>query len=209
MACLHKFHQYLNLEGLDFEPTTLIVGTFNPAWPDGNNAQWFYGRTQNNYFWDVLPRIYHPDINLRNATPDEWKAFCSNNGIALTDMVSSIQDAHEAIDEHRQVLGNYLDTSIADYFGQFMFTEIVEILINNPTIENIYFTRQPGIPLFDELWNSVVQYGEENNKRVRSLLTPSASARFQIGPYKLANPDDPTPLRNFIYQSWLQEWHHI
>lgn len=29
MACTHKFHQYLNLNNLDFEPTTLIVGTFN------------------------------------------------------------------------------------------------------------------------------------------------------------------------------------
>jgi len=47
MACNHKFIEYLNLENLDFEPTTLIVGTFNPEWPAGNQAEWFYGRTHN------------------------------------------------------------------------------------------------------------------------------------------------------------------
>jgi len=41
MPCFHKFLNYLNLETLDFEPTTLIVGTFNPEWPIGNNAMWF------------------------------------------------------------------------------------------------------------------------------------------------------------------------
>lgn len=45
MPCNHKFQEDLNLERLDFKPTTLIVGTFNPEWPDGNQAQWFYGRT--------------------------------------------------------------------------------------------------------------------------------------------------------------------
>ena len=30
MACIHKFANYLYLERIDFEPTTLIIGTFNP-----------------------------------------------------------------------------------------------------------------------------------------------------------------------------------
>lgn len=41
MACRHKFIDYLNLDNLDFDPTTLIVGTFNPEWPDGNHAECF------------------------------------------------------------------------------------------------------------------------------------------------------------------------
>jgi len=57
MACNHKFKKYLKLEKLDFIPETLIVGTFNPAWPAGNYAEWFYGRTSNNYFWEVLPNL--------------------------------------------------------------------------------------------------------------------------------------------------------
>ena len=58
MACNHKFQNELSLQGLDYVPTTLIVGTFNPEWPEGNNARWFYGRTDNNYFWDLLPKMF-------------------------------------------------------------------------------------------------------------------------------------------------------
>jgi hypothetical protein len=38
MACIHKFKNFLRLEKLDFKPETLIVSTFNPAWPEGNYA---------------------------------------------------------------------------------------------------------------------------------------------------------------------------
>ncbi|WP_411726187.1 hypothetical protein [Methyloglobulus sp.] len=42
MACIHKFASDLNLEQIDFEPTTLIVGTFNPGWDNlGNYAHGF------------------------------------------------------------------------------------------------------------------------------------------------------------------------
>ena len=41
MPCNHKFIEDLNLENLDFQPTTLIVGTFNPSWPENNQAQCF------------------------------------------------------------------------------------------------------------------------------------------------------------------------
>lgn len=39
MPCNHKFLEFLNLEKLDFTPTTLIVGTFNPEWPDTNQGK--------------------------------------------------------------------------------------------------------------------------------------------------------------------------
>ena len=69
MACRHKFHHFLSLNNLDFEPTTLIVGTFNSGWVNlNNNATWFYGRIRNNYFWDVFPRIYE-NLSLRDSNP--------------------------------------------------------------------------------------------------------------------------------------------
>src|SRR5579862_8159173 len=108
MPCLHKFHEYLELETIDFEPNTLIVGTFNPAWPAENPAEWFYGRIRNNYFWDVLPRIYDPILNLRRGNHLQWKQFCSVNGIALTDFITSINDADEANEEHQEILASYL-----------------------------------------------------------------------------------------------------
>lgn len=210
MPCNHKFIEDLNLEGLDFEPNTLLVGTFNPSWPASNNAEWFYGRTARNYLWDVLPRLYNPNINLRQQTHVQWKEFCSIDRIALTDIISKINDANEANEEHHEILRTYLDTSIADYFEEFQFTDLVQLVIDNPTIVNIYLTRQAGVELFDGRWNLLEEFALANpdrNLRLRKLITPSASARFQIRDYRLANPNDPTPLRNFIFDSWRAEWH--
>jgi hypothetical protein len=99
MACSHKFAEYLNLERIDFEPTTLIVGTFKPGWENiNNNAPWFYGRThdlngnQNNNFWDVLPRLYE-EQSLINNDHNAWKDFCSRKKIAITDIIQKIEDA--------------------------------------------------------------------------------------------------------------------
>jgi len=207
MACDHKFSEYLNLTALQFKPTTLIVGTFNPLWPEGNAAEWFYGRTRNNYFWDVLPRLFNPNLNLRMENTVQWKTFCTMNQVALTDLIYSIRDADEVNEEHQEILRTYQDTSIADYFQDFDFTDIVQLLIDHPTITNVYLTRQPGIELFDNRWQLVQEYCQANGLHVRNLLTPSASARFQIRDYRLANPNDPTPLKNFIFQQWQQQWH--
>lgn len=222
MACLHKFHDYLNLskgyinpqlDYLDFQPATLLVGTFNPSWPDGNIAEWFYGRLRNNYTWDVLPRLFNHQHNLRikpHNNHNEWKSFCANNGVALTDIISCINDADPNNEEHQDVLRTYLDSSIADYFEDFTFTDIIGILDKFPSIQNVYLSRQDGIALFDEQWKFIEQYSIEHPERkmhIIKLLTPSASARFQIREYKQAHPNDRTPLRNFIYSSWLQQWH--
>lgn len=211
MPCPHKFQQYLNLENLDFQPLTLIVGTFNPSWPANNAATWFYGRTARNYFWDVLPRIYEPNLNLRQGNSAQWKEFCNDRRVALTDIITSINDANQGNNNHTEILSNYLDSEIADNFHDFSFTNIIALLNNYPTIRNVYLTRQTGIGLFDAQWEIVKNYAEqhpERNLHVRNLLTPSGSARFQIGEYKAANPNDPSPLRNFIYQKWLEQWHH-
>ena len=209
MPCPHKFQNYLNLDRLDFEPETLIVGTFNPAWPEDNYADWFYGRIGNNYFWDVMPRIYQPDLNLRQkeTQSQEWKKFCSNNKIAITDLIYCIEDADPENPTHRQALKSYSDASISKHFSQITFTDIQGILKQFPSIRKVFLTTQAKIDLYNVRWKEIEEYGAENGIRVKRLLTPSASARFQMGNYKKENPDDQTPLRNFIHKNWLEVWH--
>lgn len=210
MACEHKFRQYLNLEKLDFEPTTLIVGTFNPAWPQDNKAEWFYGRTRNNYFWDVLPRLYSPELNLRKKwMTDQWKLFCKNHKIAITDLLQSINDADQGNEEHQMILKTYSDSSIHNYFQDFEFTEIIELLKIRKTIKNVYLTRSAeDDTIFSSRWNAVREYCKSTARyHVADLLTPSGSARFQIKEYKEKHPNDKTPLRNFIHESWKSRWH--
>lgn len=207
MPCTHKFQEYLNLHLLDFVPTTLIIGTFNPSWGNGNQAEWFYGRTGNNYFWDVLPRLYNPELNLRNSTAVEWKEFCKNNCIALTDLIDTIVDADQDNEEHRNLIAGYKDSEIAANFHQFILTDVVELLQRNPTIRHVYLTRQLGIALFDTQWTQIVDYCQTNNITHASLLTPSASARFQMGDYAALHPNIQNPLRNFIFDKWSESWH--
>lgn len=209
MACKHKFIEYLTLERLDFEPTTLIVGTFNPEWPEGNYAEWFYGRTSNNYFWDVLPRIISPGLNLRQDGPDVWKKFCSEHKIAITDLIASINDADRNNSLHQKILGKFRDTDISISFHDIERTNIVGFMERFPSIKQVYLTRQFGNPFYDGLWAPIEDYCKAAGIYFAGLLTPSASARFQIKPYKALNPHDPSPLRNFIYQSWKKQWHRL
>jgi hypothetical protein len=203
MACIHKFHNWLDLERINFQPTTLIIGTFNPGWNNiNNNATWFYGRTRNNYFWDILPRIYE-DINLRHDNHLEWKAFCVRNQIAITDLLKSIDDADEENQTHINSISNYKDSDISNLFQQFTPVNIVNILQNHPSITNVYLTRQLGNIFWDNLWNNIVNHFVNDNLNFQTLLTPSASARFQM------NSDTDISLRDFIYNNWQNSWHQI
>ncbi|MFD2873484.1 hypothetical protein ACFS5N_13445 [Mucilaginibacter ximonensis] len=212
MPCPHKFSADLDLQRIDFVPQTLVVGTFNPSWPEGNGAGWFYGRTRNNYFWDVLPRLHESGLNLRQGSPADWKNFCRVHRVALTDLVSVIADADETNPVHRRLLGKYLDSDIAGAFEAFEYTDVVGLLEQYPTIRNVYLTRQPGIAFFDARWALVVQFATAHPERelhVRQLLTPSGSARFQIADFKAANPGLHRPLRHFIHRAWSQQWHGL
>lgn len=211
MPCNHKFIEDLNLENLDFEPTTLIIGTFNPAWPENNTAQWFYGRTRNNYFWDVLPKLYQQPA-LRNLHADEipvvWKMFCKKHEIAITDLISSINDADEANVKHQTLLGKFEDPDIAKNFKEFELTDVVGLLKTHKSIRSVYLTTKAQITFFNEIWNKIESYCLENKIHCRRLLTPSGGARFQV--YSEYVPKYPVfngVLANYILESWYEDWH--
>jgi len=203
MPCNHKFIDYLNLGRIDFEPTTLVVGTFNPSWDVLNNpATWFYGRTKNNYFWDVLPRLYE-NSNLRNDTHLAWKQFCVRNLLAITDLLQSIDDADSNDPSHVAALSDYSDLAIAKDFKKFTPVDIVNLLIENPKITNVYWTRKTGNDFWDKYWNTITDYCDQHGIRHRELLTPSGSARYQM------QSGNGQTLRNFIFENWQAAWHPL
>lgn len=211
MPCHHKFIEDLNLENLDFKPEVLIVGTFNPAWPENNQAQWFYGRTRNNYFWDVLPVLYQHH-GLRSIPAEEkplaWKKFCQTQKIAITDLIDSINDADELNNEHHLLLRNYSDSNIADSFNDFALTDVVSLLKKHPSIKSVYLTTRAQIPFFNDIWNAIENYSNINQIHCRRLLTPSGSARYHIPPgYVPQFPVYNGVLANYILENWHQEWH--
>jgi hypothetical protein len=211
MPCDHKFIKDLNLQNLDFDPEVLIVGTFNPAWPVNNSAQWFYGRTKNNYFWNVLPALYQLK-GMRNISleyqPSAWKAFCRARKIAITDLVSAINDADELSNPHQLLLGDYTDTNIVNNFNDFDLTNLIKILQQFPSIRSVYLTTKAQISFFNEIWNEIERYCKINSIHCRRLLTPSGRARYQIpAGYIPRFPIYTGVLANYILENWYDEWH--
>lgn len=207
MSCNHKFKSHLNLEKLDFEPTTLIVGSFNPEWPESNTAGWFYGRTETNYFWDILPRLYG-ESSLLKAQPAEWKQFCREKQIALTDLISAIDDAEQENKAHNRMMGGFSDDAIEYNFDDFEFVNIVGLLKRNPTIKNVYLTRGITEAFWRHQWNPVAHYCNHNKITERKLLTPSTDAAFHHELYNKENPGQIiSQLEDYILQRWQKEWH--
>jgi hypothetical protein len=215
MPCEHKFINDLNLNGLNFEPTTLIIGTFNPSWPAGNMATWFYGRThdvhgnQNNSFWDVLPRLFPNEPSLINAEPAEWKQFCARQKIAITDLITCISDADENNPENLKSMKGYADNVIAEEFHEHTFTNIIQILQNRPTINRVYITNGVNGGFWNNLWTPIAQYCNQNNIICDKLLTPSKNARFSMFPYNRNNPDNQytmATLNDYILMKWQEVW---
>ncbi len=217
MPCHHKFQSYLNLERLDFEPTTLIVGTFNPTWPETNTAQWYYGRitgdisnhNSGNHFWAVLPRLYGKGSLKSTDAKTQWNIFCKDNKIAITDLISSISDAEFGNEERRRFLQGYSDSAIAKNFKSFEFTKIVSLLEKNPSIKNVYLTRGTGDTFWKGLWQPIKNYCILHDIRCETLMTPSDYAYYQQGKYNKLNRENQLNREDFIYMHWKQKWHQL
>lgn len=207
MPCNHKFQNDLYIEyAKDWTPSTLIVGTFNPEWPAKNYAVWFYGRTENNLFWSVLPKLYNSK-SLICSYKNDWVEFCRDNKIALTDLISCIKTADITNHNHYSIIASYSDSSIAKYFSKeedFELVDIVKILKENPSIKNVYLTRKADSGLWKRLWKPVKEYGLANNLYVKEILTPSGNARFQ---YTTAIKVQFDTLSDFIVDEWKKKWH--
>jgi hypothetical protein len=203
MPCIHKFAKDLHLARIDFQPVALIIGTFNPGWDNlGNTAEWFYGRTRNNYFWDVLPRLYS-ETPLRQSSPAEWKAFCKQYRIALTDLIASIDDADSNNPAHVGYLKNYRDDLIARHCKCINLVNIPSLLAKHPTIRHVYLTRSIADPFWRRLWQPIEDFCQYQEIKTQTLLTPSGSARFQIPKGAKIS------LGDFIFEQWQQQWHYL
>lgn len=216
MPCEHKFLKDLDLSyvtDMGYEPTTLILGTFNPSWPETNQAKWFYGRTHDgngnlsNRFWHVLPVLYG-EGSLMNAGVDEWKAFCKRRRIAITDMIRRIEDADADIPEHRKFLGSYSDSSIAKHFKCHCENDLDGLLKAFPSIRHVYMTLMTTGGLWQRLTHGIKTTCESTGRTHQDLLTPSRFARFQRGRWNRSHPLDPvTTIEELLEKRWREAWH--
>lgn len=178
MACEHKFIDDLQLQYVDWKPKTLFIGTFNPEWLEceNNNAQWFYGRTQRNEFWCILPTTFGQP-SLLTANRVAWINFCRKNEIAITDILSSI-DADINNPNHLSAICKFKDDDIANF--DVTVNSIPTILDNFPTIKQICITRMSLPEFWEDCFMDTIQYIQmhpERNLRLKYLRSPSRGAR--------------------------------
>ena len=205
MPCDHKFIQDLDLSRLQFSPTTLIIGTFNPNLPD-NHAKWFYGRVKKNYFWEVLPKIY-TEPSLRNEPIFKWKLFCKKHGIAITDIIYSVQDADLTNPDHLKLMKSYRDSDLAKFFHHFELVDLVHLLQQHTSIQSVYVTRSINDSFWKKKLLKVIDYCHAYNISFQPLLTPSGFAYLQQAKHNHNNSQPILELSDFIFMRWRNVWH--
>ncbi|MBA4299630.1 MAG: hypothetical protein C0433_05905 [Cyclobacterium sp.] len=178
MPCHHRFQNDLQLAYTNWEIRTLFIGTFNPAWLiPNNNAQWFYGRVARNDFWGILPSIHNGEL-LIDEGPQEWKNFCRNHFIGITDIISSLEDADVGDPDHVEKVRKFRDADLATF--EIIPNDIPLILERHKTIEQICLTRNtlpnPWNGLFQPTFDWVAEHPERNIE-IKLLRSPSRGAR--------------------------------
>jgi hypothetical protein len=179
MPCNHKFYVDLQLQYVNWEPTTLFIGTFNPEWQicGNNNAEWFYGRTNRNEFWCVLPRVFGQDSLLNENNRLTWIDFCRKNNIAITDILSCI-DADITNPAHVDMVCNFSDDKIEDFCVT--VNNIPAILDNFQSIRQICITRQTLTPFWNACFQSTSQYIALHPERGINLIRLRSPSRGAI-----------------------------
>lgn len=176
MPCKHRFQEDLYPEQ---ELKHLFIGTFNPEWNNlkGNNANWFYGRHTNS-FWNIMPSVFgHPNMNTakHRQNPNIWKQYCIENGIGLTDIIESINDADQEL--HFNEIISFLDDKL-EKFQKVQLTDIPRIIrANSKSLCGVYLTRYAHglIPngIFFNRWTEIQNLCNELGIYHSSLVTPS------------------------------------
>lgn len=175
MPCPHRFQNdlYPNWE-IDY----LFVGTFNPAWdrPNGNNADWFYGRYTND-FWYIMPQVFGFDnmMHLRNDR-EALVTWCRANRVGITDLFQCIEDANAQNPQHLNLINGVLDDALEE-FENITRTNITRLIRQIPSLKGVYLTRYcNNLNLGGEIlnaWQTVAKECLKLGIPSECLVTPS------------------------------------
>jgi hypothetical protein len=97
---------------------TLILGSFNPFNPNGNNADYYYGRSSN-YLWKVIATLMQKNEDYFNANFENklevmnYYKFCFLDAILTIEVISGSNNdvqVNQFIDEH--ILTDFTDSKL-------------------------------------------------------------------------------------------------
>lgn len=192
MACIHRFYGKHQFDSLlpDWEIDYLFIGTFNPEWTINGNqqAEYFYGRTQNNYFWKLVPELWEGKQMTGNGL-EHWLPFLRKNRIGITDLIVSIDDADYNNPVHQKKIKSMADKELVRFKQLKWNTDsIIAYLGIHPNVRVIITNLTAPI----EIEEQIQIIANATKAELIRLRTPSKGARFHL----------PKPL----YNSLLQEW---
>lgn len=193
-TCNHKFIYDLQLNYVNWEVKTLFIGTFNPDWEVCNNnyAKWFYGRTKNNDFWCILPKVFGKQ-SLTSGSHEDWKNFCREHKIAITDIIESITADPEI---HKEEICKFQDDKLEKFDKR--INNIPRILELYPTIEQICITRQTLTPFWTNCFSDTLHY-------IKSVPNRSIKVRMLRSPSRGALKGVEGNFCNFIANRWIEQ----
>lgn len=169
----HKFRKS-DLEFLENNPPSgkfhlLVVGTFNAS-IEGNNATWFYGRPENE-FWCLLPRMMN-EPTLHPVDRDEpieelnglWKQFCVDKQIIIVDLFKAV---HKELTNHSD---KELEQLNEDEYTPFDF----ETAFADTQFDTVLFTwKGMARNRLTVLKNQYIESFQPKGSRILHMLTPS------------------------------------
>ena len=189
MNCKHKFLDNLKLNYVTWEVKTLFIGTFNPGCcsKDDNVANWFYGRTQNNMFWDTLGYIYDDNPYLgRDGNTEVWMSFCEKFNIGISDLIAEITniDLTKGSD-YRDLCDGFSDKKLENYLcdNSFISSAIEEEIRTSQKLKNlkcVCLTRRSTAKPWNNNWKPIEKICQKNKIHTATLTTPGGFNYFQF-----------------------------
>ena len=184
--CYHKFHKDLHLDYVTWNVKTLFIGTFNPGCcKDANSAEWFYGRTERNMFWNTLGYIYEQNPLLgTEGHPEEWKAFCERHQLAVTDLIKAIKKV-KVEDIKDTLCKNFSDKKLEPFIldGSIISSEIETLISNSEKLKHlkcVYLTRATTNRAWNILWRPIRRVCNAKKIHMVKLTTPGGFNYFQF-----------------------------
>lgn len=191
------------LDVTPYKPEVLILGTFNPATPNANFADFFYGR---NFFWPAFKNLFVTyDLNLQNRrmpqrgnppailnpTLPEIFEICLHLKLTFADLVLEVlhfNNPHYQLLQNDSVILNGQEFNLIqdgqhdNIGGLQQLNNLQQVNWNTQNIIN-YLCDNPQIKsiyftrrpngIWAEQWNQIVNHDCMNGRLLTNLFTPS------------------------------------
>jgi hypothetical protein len=210
MAVQHKFYQtdFGNrfatnnaiLNKTPYKPEVMIIGTYNPVHPNNADVDFFYGR---NWFWTIFAnyfihnqtllnqkRIYN---NFQNPSLDEILDLCIKLKLTFSDLITKTMHNgnpnYNLIPTNKVHFNNNYFSLINDngleglnHINQVEWNtqNIINYLIENPTIKYVYLTRKPS-GVWQNQWNLISNNLQLQHIHFTNIHSPSGLGLQEAG----------------------------